>query len=121
VSPRPLPSALARRIARGAVAHYEDAIYYDLAYRRRRADVALYCALASEHPGPVLELGVGTGRVALALARAGVELVGIRAGRGHARACQAQGAGAAARGPGAAHAASGATRGGCGWDGAFHW
>jgi SAM-dependent methyltransferase len=77
LSPRPVPNALARRIARGAIAHYEDAIYYDLAYRRRRADVALYCELAREHPGPVLELGVGTGRVALALAKAGVELVGI--------------------------------------------
>ena len=71
------PSALERRIARGAVAHYEDAVYYDLAYRRRRADVRLYRELAQEHPGPVLELGVGTGRVALALAKDGVELVGV--------------------------------------------
>lgn len=70
-------SALERRIARGAVAHYEDAVYYDLAYRRRRADVRLYRELACEHPGPVLELGVGTGRVALALAKDGVELVGV--------------------------------------------
>ncbi|HEX6243521.1 MAG TPA: hypothetical protein VFZ61_21560, partial [Polyangiales bacterium] len=63
------------RIARGAVAHYEDADLYDLAYRRRRADVRLYCELAHEYAGPVLELGVGTGRVALALAKAGAELL----------------------------------------------
>jgi SAM-dependent methyltransferase len=77
VSPRVAQNALERRIARGAIAHYEDAAYYDLAYRRRRADVDLYRALAREHAGPVLELGVGTGRVALALARDGVELVGV--------------------------------------------
>jgi SAM-dependent methyltransferase len=71
------PSALDKRIARGAVAHYEDALYYDLAYRRRRADVRLYCDLAAEYGGPVLELGVGTGRVALALAKAGLEVLGV--------------------------------------------
>lgn len=70
-------SPLEQRIARGAVAHYEDAVYYDLAYRRRRADVRLYRELALSYGGPVLELGVGTGRVALALAEAGVEVVGI--------------------------------------------
>ena len=70
---------LERRIRRGAVAHYEDAAYYDLAYRRRRQDVVFYVELAREHGGPVLELGVGSGRVALATARAGVEVVGIEA------------------------------------------
>jgi SAM-dependent methyltransferase len=69
--------AISRRIARGAVAHYEDAHYYDSAYRRRRQDVQFYVELARARGGPVLELGVGTGRVALALARAGVEVVGV--------------------------------------------
>jgi SAM-dependent methyltransferase len=66
-----------QRIQRGARAHYEDAIYYDLAYKRRRADVRFYRAFCEEWGGPVLELGVGTGRVALALARSGIETVGI--------------------------------------------
>ena len=68
---------VSKRIQRGAVAHYEDAVYYDLAYKRRRHDVRFYVAMAEQYGGPVLELGVGTGRVALATARAGVEVVGI--------------------------------------------
>jgi SAM-dependent methyltransferase len=65
------------RIARGAVAHYEDASYYDLTYRARRHDVRFYTEIAAELGDPVLELGVGTGRVALALAKAGRRVVGI--------------------------------------------
>jgi SAM-dependent methyltransferase len=63
------------RIARGAVAHYEDAAYYDLAYKRRRQDVRFYVELA--RTGPVLELGAGTGRVAIELARAGTAVVAV--------------------------------------------
>jgi SAM-dependent methyltransferase len=70
-------NAILKRIQRGAVAHYEDAAYYDLAYRRRREDVRFYVAMAEQYGGPVLELGVGTGRVALATARAGIEVVGV--------------------------------------------
>jgi SAM-dependent methyltransferase len=69
--------ALDKRIARGAVAHYEDAAYYDLAYKRRRDDVRFYVAEAARVRGPVLELGAGTGRVALALARAGSDVVAV--------------------------------------------
>ncbi len=65
------------RIARGAQAHYEDAEYYDLAYRRRRKDVRFYVEMAREIGAPVLELGVGTGRVALALSQAGIEVTGV--------------------------------------------
>ncbi len=69
--------ARAARIARGAVAHYEDAAYYDFTYRRRRQDVRFYVELALRVGGPVLELGAGTGRVTLAIARAGVPVVGV--------------------------------------------
>ena len=62
----------------GAEAHYLDAAAYDRRYRARRADVAFYVDRSVGH-GPVLELGCGTGRVALALARAGVEVVGVDA------------------------------------------
>jgi SAM-dependent methyltransferase len=58
-------------------AHYEDAERYDRTYRLRRHDVAFYREMAAEHGGPVLELGIGTGRVALAIARDGHEVVGI--------------------------------------------
>lgn len=61
----------------GSVAHYEDGEYYDQAYRRRRHDVRFYVDLARQSEGPVLELGAGTGRVALAIAQAGVDVVGV--------------------------------------------
>lgn len=61
----------------GTEAHYQDAAYYDQAYRRRREDVLFYADRAEESRGPVLELGVGTGRVALEIAKRGVDLVGI--------------------------------------------
>ena len=40
-------------------------------------DIAFYCRLCDETDGPVLEIGCGTGRVSLALAEAGHDLVGI--------------------------------------------
>ena len=70
----------------GSETHYEDAHYYDQSYRRRRDDVRWYVETVraslgkgSGSAGPVLELGVGTGRVALALAREGIEVVGVDA------------------------------------------
>lgn len=67
----------------GSQSHYEDAAYYDQTYRRRREDVAFYLerirGVLGESTGPVLELGVGTGRVALALAREGIAVVGVDA------------------------------------------
>jgi SAM-dependent methyltransferase len=61
----------------GTDAHYRDARYYDHFYRRRKEDVRFYVDLAERVGGPVLELGVGTGRVALAIARAGIPVVGV--------------------------------------------
>ncbi|MBM4364353.1 MAG: class I SAM-dependent methyltransferase, partial [Deltaproteobacteria bacterium] len=62
---------------RSATAHYDDPVYYDRAYADRSADVAYYVALARARGGPILEYGVGTGRVALPLARAGFDVVGV--------------------------------------------
>jgi ubiquinone/menaquinone biosynthesis C-methylase UbiE len=42
-----------------------------------RRDVPFWRRVAAEADGPVLELGCGTGRVSLPLARAGIDLVGI--------------------------------------------
>lgn len=61
----------------GARAHYDDPAYYDLAYRDRKRGVAFYVSVAKRYGGPVLEYGVGNGRVALALARAGFDVVGV--------------------------------------------
>lgn len=41
------------------------------------ADLPLWAELAAARPGPILELGCGTGRVALDLARRGHEVVGV--------------------------------------------
>ena len=50
---------------------------YDFSYGDFTDDVDFYANLASAVEGPVLELGVGTGRVAIHLARAGHEVVGL--------------------------------------------
>ena len=60
---------------RHAYDHYRDARYYDHAYARYKQDVDHYVRLAVEAGGPVLELGGGTGRIAIASARAGCEVV----------------------------------------------
>ncbi len=66
-----------RELFLGTRAHYTDGALYDHLYRRRRSDVRWYEKLAAAHGGPVLELGCGTGRITLPIARAGVEIVGV--------------------------------------------
>jgi len=61
----------------GALAHYSDPAYYTKTYGNRRHDVDYYVRLARRSKGPVLEYGVGNGRVALGVARAGVEVFGV--------------------------------------------
>jgi len=52
--------------------------FYDLLYAEQsQLDLSFYLKLASETSGPVLELGCGTGRVALTLARAGSSVTGL--------------------------------------------
>jgi len=70
-------TAVTARLREGTEGHYRDASYYDHAYGRRKDDVAHYTRLAKQHGGPVLELGVGTGRVAESIAKAGISVVGI--------------------------------------------
>src|SRR5579872_6934944 len=57
----------------------EYAPFYDWENARTlgRRDVAFWRRVALEAHGPVLELGCGTGRVSVPLAKAGVELVGV--------------------------------------------
>ena len=72
-------SALARTLRHGSRALYDDPAVYDALYRRRSRDVRFYVELARRSGGPVLELGVGSARVAAAIAAAGVEVVGVDA------------------------------------------
>jgi SAM-dependent methyltransferase len=48
-----------------------EAIWHDVECGRYTADLGLWLELAREAGGPVLDIGAGTGRVALQLARAG--------------------------------------------------
>ena len=50
---------------------------YDTVYSHVRDDIAFYLEEANRADGPVLELGCGTGRVAIPVARSGVEVVGL--------------------------------------------
>ncbi len=50
---------------------------YDVDLLEDPGDVDLYLALARRADGPILELGVGTGRVAVPLAAAGFEVTGV--------------------------------------------
>jgi len=85
--PEPLPLVIARmrgdvidrELEVGSSAHYDDPAYYGSTYRARVADVSYYVDLAQKVGGPVLELGVGNGRIALPLARHGIDVVGIDA------------------------------------------
>lgn len=61
----------------GSREHYADAALYDYEYRRRRADVTFYRELAKKRGGPVLDLGCGSGRVTVPLARDGHVVHGL--------------------------------------------
>jgi ubiquinone/menaquinone biosynthesis C-methylase UbiE len=51
--------------------------FYDLEYAEFEDDLPLYLELAGRTGSPVLDVGAGTGRVTLALARAGFRVTGI--------------------------------------------
>jgi SAM-dependent methyltransferase len=59
--------------------YHVAAKYYDGAYGAMRdlVDAPFYLNLAMEVGGPVLEIGCGTGRVLLPIARAGIEIHGV--------------------------------------------
>jgi SAM-dependent methyltransferase len=66
----------------GAREHFQDAALYDFEYRRRRADVNFYRRLVRDrmafaHPGPVLDLACGSGRLLVPLLRDGHTVVGL--------------------------------------------
>lgn len=61
----------------GSSAHYEDPAYYTKTYRSRLDDVRYYVDLAVQNGGPVLEYGCGNGRIAIPIARTGVDVTGV--------------------------------------------
>lgn len=66
-----------RALEAGSAAHYEDPAYYTKAYRDRVDDVRYYVDLAVENGGPILEYGCGNGRIAIPIARRGVDVTGV--------------------------------------------
>lgn len=75
-----LEALAAELVDAGSREHYADAVLYDYEYRRRRADVTFYRQLAKQRcgtSGRILELGAGSGRVTIPLARDGHEVVAI--------------------------------------------
>lgn len=73
-------SVIADIVDAGSREHYSDAALYDYEYRRRRADVTFYRELARRRLRPddaILELGAGTGRVSIPLARDGFRVTAV--------------------------------------------
>jgi SAM-dependent methyltransferase len=56
---------------------YDFPELYDEQYQHYRDDLSFYISLARDYGSPVLELGAGTARVSMALAKAGHNVVGI--------------------------------------------
>ena len=70
--PHPLAFPRHAGLEAGTDAHYQDACYYTATYADRQFDVDYYVEVASAAADEVLEYGVGNGRIALPLARAGL-------------------------------------------------
>jgi SAM-dependent methyltransferase len=66
-----------RELEVGSLAHYEDPAYYSATYAQRLEDVAYYVDLAQRFGGPVLEYGAGNGRIAIPMARHGIDVVAV--------------------------------------------
>lgn len=75
--PTEIPAPL-REAASALPRIYADPAHYDvLAQMTAPDDLPFYRDLVREHGSPVLELGAGTGRVTLALAEEGADVVGV--------------------------------------------
>ncbi len=66
----------------GVSAYDEIARLYDPWSRTVLEDIAFYVEEAQRTGGPVVELGVGTGRIAIPIALAGIEVIGVDSSEG---------------------------------------
>ncbi|MBN1113935.1 MAG: class I SAM-dependent methyltransferase [Oligoflexia bacterium] len=57
--------------------YYEDGTRYNLDYGERTEDISFYVNLCGQVKGSVLELGCGTGRISMPLARNGIRLIAV--------------------------------------------
>jgi SAM-dependent methyltransferase len=64
-------------VSTGAPPVDRDVIWHDVECAAYDGDLALWTELAGDAAGPVLELGCGTGRVALHLTRTGIEVIAL--------------------------------------------
>lgn len=64
-------------LAAGTEEFYFDADYYDYEFKSRKDDVNWYVQRYVKAAGPLLELGVGSGRIALPAVRKGAQVTGI--------------------------------------------
>jgi SAM-dependent methyltransferase len=95
-NPRPTASGgggAGLRPAGAAPGHGSETAYdriaglYDDWSRSVTEDIGFYVAEARRAGGPVVELGVGTGRIAVPIAQAGVPVIGVDASRGMLEVC----------------------------------
>jgi SAM-dependent methyltransferase len=71
-----------------AVSSYDSiARLYDPWSVSVREDVDFYVELARKAGGPIVELGVGTGRIAVPIAAAGIQVIGVDSSRGMLEVC----------------------------------
>ena len=66
-----------RELEIGASAHYDDPAYYTSVYVRRQDDIRYYVRCAQSRGATVLEYGCGNGRIAIPMAQAGNDVVGV--------------------------------------------
>ena len=66
----------------GTTQFYVDVDYYDHEFKNRTQDVAWYASKYVQESGPVLEVAVGSGRIALKAVREGAHVVGIDLSKG---------------------------------------
>lgn len=72
----------------GASPYDAIAALYDPWSRSVTEDVAFYVAEARKEGGPVVELGVGTGRIAIPIAQTGIHVIGVDSSREMLAACR---------------------------------
>ncbi|HMI99480.1 MAG TPA: methyltransferase domain-containing protein [Gaiellaceae bacterium] len=80
-----------RQVSGGASPYDTIADLYDPWSRSVTEDVDFYVAEAHRSGGPVVELGVGTGRIAIPIAQKGIRVIGVDSSREMLAACRRRG------------------------------